>query len=154
MAEEKQTQEGTEEKVEETKAEVEVPKHLKSLVKELEEIKLIDLAELVKVLEDKFGVSAAPIAMAATPAAGGASADGAESGGKAAVNVVLTGAGDKKIEVIKAVKELTQKGLKECKDLVDAVANEAQIVKEGVKPEEAEEIKKKLEAAGATIELK
>jgi len=137
----------------EEKKEIEVPKHLKSLVKELEDIKLIDLAELVKVLEDRFGVSAAPVAVAAIPA-GGTSAGDTEQGGKAAVNVVLTGAGEKKIEVIKAIKEITQKGLKECKDLVDAVVNDPQIVKEKVKSEEAEEMKKKLEAAGAVVELK
>lgn len=171
MAEEKQTQEEVkqevaktkekpetkkdvkEEKKEKANEEVEVPKHLKSLVKEIEEMKLIDLAELVKVLEDKFGVSAAPVAVAAAPA-GGVPAGGAEQGGKATVNVVLTGIGDKKIEVIKAVKEITQKGLKECKDLVDAAASEPQIVKEQIKSEEAEEMKKKLEASGATIELK
>ena len=165
MAEEKQTQEEAKQEVKETKQEVEtkkdikegkeveVPKHLKSLVKEIEEMKLIDLAELVKILEDKFGVSAAPVAMVAAPA-GGASDDGAEQGGKAVVNVVLTGIGDKKIEVIKAVKEITQKGLKECKDLVDAAASDSQVVKEGVKAEEAEEMKKKLEASGATVELK
>jgi len=137
----------------EEKKEIEVPKHLKSIVKELEDIKLIDLAELVKVLEDKFGVSAVPVPVVAVPTAG-APADGAEQGGKAMVNVVLTGAGEKKIEVIKAVKEITQKGLKECKDLVDAVASDPQIVKEKIKSEEAEEMKKKLEAAGATIELR
>ncbi len=159
MAEEKQTQEkvkqdaqGTKQEAEAKedvsgeKKEIEVPKHLESLVKELEDIKLIDLAELVKILEDKFGVSAAPVTVVAAPA-GGASAGDVEQGGKAMVNVVLTGSGEKKIEVIKAIKEITQKGLKECKDLVDAVANEPQMVKEKVKSEEAEEMKKKLEAA-------
>jgi large subunit ribosomal protein L7/L12 len=141
-----------EEKVKEEKKEVEVPENLKKIVKEIEEMKLIDLAQLVKVLEEKFGVSAMPMmAMSMATAPGAAPA---ESGGKAKVNVVLTASGEKKIDVIKVVKEITQQGLKECKDLVDASANEPKVIKEGVKKEEAEEMKKKLEAAGAKVELK
>ena len=138
-----------EEKKEETS--VEVPKKFAKIVKEIEEMKVIDLAELVKVLEDKFGVSAAaPVAVAAAPAAGGE----APAEEKSEVNIVLTAVGDKKIDVIKAVRETTQKGLKEAKDLVDAAASGEQVIKEKVKKEEADEIKAKFDAAGATVELK
>lgn len=127
----------------------EVPKKFASIVKEIEDMKVIDLAELVKVLEDKFGVSAAaPVAVAAAPVAGEVAEE------KAEVNVVLTAVGDKKIDVIKAVREITQKGLKEAKDLVDAAATGEQVIRENVKKEEADEIKGKFEAAGATVELK
>jgi large subunit ribosomal protein L7/L12 len=142
----------TEEKKEEK--EVEVPKKFEKLVKEIESLSVLDLAELVKVLEKKFGVSAAPqVIAAAGVSAGGA---GTENGApeKSTYNIELSGIGDKKIEVIKVVRDITQKGLKEAKDLVDAAANEAQTIKENVKKEEAEEIKKKLEDAGAKVELK
>lgn len=111
---------------------------------------VVELNDLVKALEEKFGVSAA--AMAAAPAGGGTA--GEEAGAaeeKDSFAVVLKAAGDQKIQVIKVVREVTGKGLKEAKDLVDAAP---QTVKEGVKKEEAEELKKKLEAAGATVELK
>lgn len=137
------------EKKEEEKKEVEIPKELKSIVKEIEEMKVKDLAKLVEVLEDKFGVSAAPVAAAPVQAQG----DGEEAEEKSAYNVVLAGIGDKKISVIKAVKEITKKGLKDCKDLVDAAATDPQMVKENVKTEEAEEMKKKLEEAGAQVKL-
>lgn len=111
---------------------------------------VVELNELVKALEEKFGVSAA--AMAA-PAAGGAGtseeAEVAEE--KDSFNVVLKEGGQQKIQVIKIVREVTGKGLKEAKDLVDSAP---QVVKEGAKKEEAEELKKKLEDAGATVELK
>lgn len=131
---------------------IEVPEKFKKLVEEIEKMSVLDLAELVKVLEKKFGVSAAPqmMAAAAAPAAGGAAA--AEE--KSSFNVVLTSAGDKKIEVIKVVRDLTQKGLKEAKDLVDAIATAPQTIKEDAKKEEAEEMKKKFTEAGATVELK
>ena len=112
-------------------------------------MQVADLAELVKILEDKFGVSAAPQVMAAPQAA--AAPAGEE---KSSYNVEITGVGDKKIDVIKVIRDVTQKGLKESKDLVDAAASSPQVIKENVKKEEAEEIKKKFEAAGATIELK
>jgi large subunit ribosomal protein L7/L12 len=145
MAEEiKDTKEAEEKKVE-------VPAKFKKLVEEIEKMSVLDLAELVKILEKKFGVSAAPQMMAAAPAGGGA-APAAEE--KAVVNIVLTDVGGKKIEVIKAVRDATQKGLKDSKDLVDAVASGPQVVKENVKKEEAEEIKKKFETAGAKVELK
>ncbi|MCX6761216.1 MAG: ribosomal protein L7/L12 [Candidatus Nealsonbacteria bacterium] len=107
---------------EEKDEKIEVPEKFKKMVGEIEKMSVLDLAELVKVLEKKFGVSAA--------------------------------VGEKKIEVIKAVRDLTGKGLKEAKDLVDAAASAPQMIKEGAKKEEAEEIKKKFEAAGAKVELK
>ncbi|HWJ40015.1 MAG TPA: 50S ribosomal protein L7/L12 [Candidatus Limnocylindrales bacterium] len=115
----------------------------------LKNLSLIDAAALVKELEAELGVSAAaPVAAAAAPAAGGAAAAAPE---KEEFNVVLTGSGDKKIQVIKVVRELTGLGLKEAKDLVDGAPK---AVKEGVNKAEAEEIKKKLEAAGGSVELK
>jgi large subunit ribosomal protein L7/L12 len=116
----------------------------------LKNLSLIDAAALVKELEAELGVSAAaPVAVAAAgPAAGGAAAAAPE---KEEFNVVLTGSGDKKIQVIKVVRELTGLGLKEAKDLVDGAPK---AVKEGVNKAEAEDIKKKLEAAGGTVELK
>jgi large subunit ribosomal protein L7/L12 len=135
----------------ETKETVEVPAKFKSLVGEIEKMSVLDLAELVKILEKKFGVSAAaPAAQAAAPAAGAAPA--AEE--KTSFNVVLTAPGDKKIEVIKVVRDATQKGLKEAKDMVDASASAPQMVKEGASKIEADDLKKKFEAAGAKIELK
>lgn len=130
---------------------IEVPAKFKDLVEKIEGMTVLDLAELVKVLEKKFGVSAAPqMVAAAAPAAGAAEA--AEE--KSEFNVVLTAIGDKKIEVIKVVRDLTQMGLKEAKDLVDSAATAAQVIKEAVKKEEAEELKKKFAEAGATVELK
>ncbi len=136
---------------EEEKEEVEVPEKFQKFIEEIENMKVADLAELVKILEKKFGVSAAPVAVAAAPAAGQGAPEGGEE--KSEYNIVLKSIGDKKIEVIKVVRDITGKGLKEAKDLVDAAATEPQTVKEKVKKEEAEEIKKKFEAAGATIEL-
>ncbi|MFC1629652.1 50S ribosomal protein L7/L12 [Patescibacteria group bacterium] len=138
----------------EAKETVEVPKKFKKLVEEIEELSVLDLSELVKVLEKKFGVSAAqPVAQVAVgTAASDASASAGE--GKSVFNIELQGIGEKKIEVIKVVRDITQKGLKEAKDLVDAAASSPQMVKENVKKEEADEIKKKFDAAGAKIELK
>lgn len=133
---------------------VKVPEKFKKLVEEIEKMSVIDLAELVKILEKKFGVSAtAPIvtAPAAVPATLGGAPVAEE---KTVFNIVLTTVGEKKIEVIKIVRDATGKGLKESKDVVDAVATSPQVIKENVKKEEAEEIKKKLEAAGAKVELK
>ncbi len=127
---------------------VEVPEKFKSLVETVEKMSVLDLAELVKVLEDKFGVSAAaPAMMMAAPAAGGAAA--AEE--KTSFTVELTSAGDSKINVIKAVRELTGLGLKEAKDIVDAAPK---AVKENAAKAEAEDMKAKLEAAGAKVTLK
>jgi large subunit ribosomal protein L7/L12 len=116
----------------------------------LKNLSLMDAAALVKELEEELGVSAAaPMAMAAAPAAGGGAA--AAPVEKDEFSVVLTGPGDKKIQVIKVVRELTGLGLKEAKDLVDSAPKP---IKEGVAKAEAEEIKKKLEEAGGTVELK
>lgn len=133
---------------------VKVPEKFKKLVEEIEKMSVLDLAELVKILEKKFGVSvAAPVVAApAAPAPGVPAAPAAEE--KSVFNIELTAVGDKKIEVIKVVRDITEKGLKEAKDLVDAAASSPQTVKENVKKEEAEEIKKKLETAGAKVELK
>lgn len=133
---------------------VEVPAQFKDLVEKIEKMSVLDLAELVKVLEKKFGVSAAAPVVAAAPASG-LPADGAPAAEEKSIfTIELMAVGEKKIEVIKAVRDITEKGLKEAKDLVDAAATESQTVKENVKKEEAEEIKKKLEAAGAKVELK
>ena len=153
MVEEKKEQAPEKEPKKEDKDEkVEIPKKFKDLVEKIEQLSVLDLAELVKILEKKFNVSAAaPVVVAAAPASAEASADKEE---KSVFNIVLTAIGDKKIEVIKAVRDITEKGLKEAKDLVDAAAASPQTVKENVKKEEAEELKKKLEGAGAKIELK
>lgn len=136
---------------EKTEEKIEVSEKFKKLVEEIEKLSVLDLAELVKVLEKKFGVSAAaPVAIAAAPA----SAVAPEAEEKSVFNIELTAVGDKKIEVIKVVRDVTEKGLKEAKDLVDAAASSPQMVKENVKKEEAEELKKKFEAAGAKVELK
>jgi len=151
--EQKEQKEQKEEKKEQEEQEkVEVPKKFEKLVKEIESLSVLELAELVKVLEKKFGVSATPQVVAAP--AGGASQGGEAAPEKSVFNIELTAIGDKKIEVIKAVRDITQKGLKDAKDLVDAVEKGPQIIKENVKKEEAEEIKKKLETAGAKVALK
>lgn len=132
----------------EEKKEIEVPAKFKDLVKSIEELSVLELSELVKVLEEKFGVSAAaPAMMAAMPvaeAAGGAAE-------KSDFDVELVSAGEGKIGVIKIVKEITGKGLKEAKDLVDGAPA---VIKEKVAKAEAEDLKKQLEAAGATVNLK
>lgn len=132
---------------------IEVPEKFKKLVAEIEKMTVLDLAELIKVLEKKFGVSAAA-PVASVPVAAPAAGEAAQEEEKTSFNVILVSPGDKKIEAIKAVREVTGKGLKESKDLVDASASAAQIIKENAKKEEAEEIKKKFEAAGAKVELK
>ncbi|MDO8474464.1 MAG: 50S ribosomal protein L7/L12 [bacterium] len=130
---------------------VEVPEKFQGLVSSVEKLSVLDLAELVKILEKKFGVSAvAPIA--AAPATGAAA--GAATEEKTSFNVQLSAIGDKKIEVIKVVRDATGKGLKEAKDLVDAAVAAPQMIKENASKEEAEDLKKKLEAAGAKVELK
>ena len=116
------------------------------LIEHISKMSVLDLAQLVKQLEDKFGVSAAPVAVAG---AGGAAAAPVEE--KTEFTVVLTDSGDKKINVIKEVRAITGLGLKEAKDLVEAAPK---VVKEGVDKATAEDIKKKLEAAGAKVELK
>jgi len=132
---------------------IEIPEKFKKIVEEIEKMSVLDLAELVKILEKKFGVSAVPQVVAApTSAPQPAKTAGTEE--KSVFTVVLSSVGPKKIEVIKIVRDVTGKGLKESKDLVDAVASAPQVLKENVKKEEAEEIKKKFEAAGAKVELK
>jgi len=139
--------EGKEEKTE--KKPVAVPAKFKRLIEEIEKMSVLDLAELVKILEKKFGVSAAaPVVAAPVAPAGGAPPE------KTIFNVILTDSGEKKIEAIKVVRDITQKGLKDSKDVVEAVASGPQTIKENVKKAEAEEIKKKFEAAGAKVELK
>jgi large subunit ribosomal protein L7/L12 len=122
---------------------------LQKLVEELSGLTLLEAAELTKMLEAKWGVSAAAMAVAAAPAAGGAAAPAAEE--QTEFNVILAAAGEKKIQVIKVVRELTSLGLKEAKDLVEGAPKP---VKEGVSKEEAETVKKKLEEVGATVEIK
>lgn len=131
----------------EEKKEVVVPAKFEKLVAEIEKMSVLDLSELVKVLEEKFGVSAtAPMMMGAAPVA---AAEAAEE--KSDFDVELTAAGAQKINVIKAVREITGLGLKEAKDLVDAAPK---VIKEKVAKAQAEEIKKKLEEAGASVVLK
>jgi large subunit ribosomal protein L7/L12 len=154
MSEEVKKEEGKSASAEATadKKEVEVPEKFKSLVGEIEKMSVLELSELVKVLEEKFGVSAAaPMMMAAGPAmAGGAEAGGAAEE-KSEFDIELAAAGDAKINVIKVVREITGKGLKDAKDMVDAAPK---VIKEKVAKAEAEELKKKLEEAGATVNLK
>ena len=121
---------------------------LNKIIEDLSSLTVVEAAELSKQLEEKWGVTAAA-AVAAAPAAGGAGADPAEE--KSEFTVVLASAGDKKINVIKEIRGVTSLGLKEAKDLVEGAPKE---VKAGVNKKEAEEIKAKLEAAGAKVELK
>ena len=124
-----------------------------SILENIEKMTVLELSELVKAIEDRFGVTAA--APVAVVAAGGAApgAPAADGGGeeKTDFDVVLTAVGDKKIQVIKVVRAVTSLGLKEAKDLVDGFPNP---VKEGVQKEEAEDVKKQLEEVGATVEIK
>lgn len=128
-------------------SDVQIPEKFKSLVETVEKLSVLDLAELVKVLEEKFGVSAsAPMmAMAAAPAAAAPAEE------KTAFAVELTETGGNKIGVIKAVREITGLGLKDAKDLVDAAPK---VIKEGVSKAEADEMKKKIEEAGAKVVIK
>ena len=119
------------------------------LMKQIEEMTVLELSEFVKELEEKFGVSAASFAAAPAAAAGAEGAGEAEE--KDAFDVVLKVSGDQKIQVIKVVREVTGLSLKEAKDMVDKAPG---AIKEGLKKEEAEELKKKLEDAGGTVELK
>jgi len=123
---------------------------LDEMIKSIEEMTVLELSDLVKALEDKFGVKA-NMPMMAAPVAGAQSGAAPAAEEKSIFSVVLTGAGASKIAVIKEVRTITNLGLKEAKDLVDGAPKS---VKEGATKEEAEEIKKKLEAAGATVELK
>jgi large subunit ribosomal protein L7/L12 len=120
------------------------------ILQQIEEMSVKDLADLVEAIEERFNVSAAmaaPVAVATAPAAGG---DGEAEAAAETLKVVMTSAGQKKIQVIKEIKEITGKGLKECKELADSLPA---TIKEDVSPDEATSIKEKLEAAGAEIEL-
>ena len=121
------------------------------VVEFISNMSVLELSETVKVLEEKFGVSAAAAAVAAAPAAGGAAGGEAAAEEKTEFDVILTSFGDKKINVIKEVRGITGLGLKEAKEFVESCPK---AVKEGVSTEEAEEIKKKLEEAGASAEIK
>lgn len=123
-----------------------VPAKFEKLVSEIEKMSVLDLAELVKILEEKFGVSASAPAMMMAPAAAAAAVEEKDS-----FDVEITDGGASKINVIKAVRELTEMGLKEAKDLVDGAPK---VLKEGVKKADAEAMKKKLEEAGAKVTLK
>jgi large subunit ribosomal protein L7/L12 len=145
-------------KEEEVKEAPTAKKETKVLTKEeivaaVKNMTVLDLADLIKTLENEFGVSAAPVAVAAAPlaAASGKPAEAPAAEEKTEFTVTLKSFGEKKIEVIKAVREVTTLGLKQAKDLVEAAP---QVVKEGVPKEEAATIKQKLEAAGATVEIK
>ena len=135
-----------------TEETIEVPEKFQGLVGNIEKLSVLELAELVKILEKKFGVSAAAPVAAAGPASSEPTAGEKEE--KSSFNVQLTAIGDKKIEVIKVMRDVTGKGLKEAKDLVDAAVAAPQMVKENASKEEAEDLKKKFEAAGAKVELK
>lgn len=137
---------------EEKKADIQISKKMEDVISSIEGMTVLELANLVKVLEEKFGVTPmqammAPVGMGVSPAAGAA----APVEEKTVFTVVLSGAGANKINVIKEIRAITTLGLKEAKDLVEAAPKN---VKEGITKEEAEEIKKKLEAAGAKVELK
>lgn len=130
-------------------AKKEIPEKFKALVEQIEKLSVLDLAELVKTLEARFGVSAAaPVAVAAAPAGGAA---GAAAEAKSEFAVELTAAGGNKINVIKLVREITGQGLKEAKALVDGAPK---VIKESVAAKDAEEMKAKLESAGAKVALK
>ncbi len=152
MAEEKNDAVETAEPVAEEKAaepKAAPSKSIQKIIEAIEKMTVLEMAELVKTLEDKFGVTAAaPVAMAAMPAAGGA-AEAAEE--KTEWDVVLAETGEKKFQVVKVIRQVTDLGLKEAKDIVD---NPGQAVKKAVSKDEAEEVKKKLEEAGAKAELK
>lgn len=147
MSDEKEIQAGAEEQKKEAGEEVTIPSKFKDLVKAVDEMSVLDLHELVKLLEKKFGVSAAAVAVAAAPGAGAEGGEAAQS----TFTVELTSAGEQKIAVIKAVKEILGLGLKEAKDMVDSAPA---VLKEGVKKAEAEELKAKIETAGGKITLK
>jgi len=133
--------------------EIKIPAKFKDIVEKIESMSVLDLSELVKVFEEKFGVSGG-LMMAQFPAAGGVAPEGEESAGgeeKDSFSVILKAPGDQKIQVIKIIREISGLGLKEAKDLVDSAPKP---VKEGAKKAEAEDLKKKLEEAGATVEIK
>ncbi len=132
------------------KEEIKLSADAKKVIESVEKMTVLELSELVKALEDKFGVvAAAPVAVGAAPAA--AAGDAEEDSGSDTVDLVLKVTGDKKIQVLKVVREITGLGLKEAKEIVDSAPK---TIKEGLTKEEGEELKKKLEEQGAEIELK
>jgi large subunit ribosomal protein L7/L12 len=154
QAQEKEAQAETavaQEEPKEKKPKVEISEKMEGFIKTIEGMTVLELSDLVKALEDRFGVSAAAPVATMVAGAGGAGAAGAAVEEKSIFEVVLASAGDKKINVIKEIRALTNLGLKEAKDLVEAAPK---TVKEGVLKEEAEKMKKQLEAAGAKVELK
>lgn len=122
---------------------------VEQIIESLDKLSVLELSELVKALQEKYGVSAAPLAAVAAPGAAAEAAPVEEE--KSTFDVILAAIGDKKIQVIKAVREVTSLGLKEAKDLVEGAP---QPVKTGIPKEEAESLKAKLEAQGATVEIK
>jgi len=149
MTEEKKETKQEEKKAEKETKEVKVSSKLKSIIEEIEKLSVLELVDLVKALEDKFGVSAAPQVVAGAVAAEGTGEAAAE--GKSTVSVILKDGGQAKVQVIKAIKEVLGLGLKEAKDMVDGAPKP---IKENIPVTEAEELKKKLEEAGAIIEIK
>ena len=131
---------------------LQLSKRVEDALKLTEEMTALELSNYAKAMREKFGITAAPIAVAAGPSGGGASGGGAAAVEEPTIfDVVLTAAGANKIQVIKEIRAITSLGLKEAKDLVEAAPKP---VKTGIKKDEAAEIKKKLEAVGATVELK
>jgi large subunit ribosomal protein L7/L12 len=122
---------------------------IEEIIESLEKLNVLELVELTKAIQDKWGVSAAPVAVAAGPVAAAEAAPAVEE--KTSFDVILTGAGEKKIQVIKVVREITSLGLKEAKDLVEGAP---QPVKQGLNKEDAEAVKAKLVAEGASVEIK
>lgn len=150
--EEKPAEKAAEAQEKKAEAKPELSGKLDEIIRAIEGLSVLELSKLVKALEEHFGVSAAvPMAMAAAPAAGGGGEGGGEAEEKSSFDVVLAEVGANKIQVIKELRSVTTLGLKEAKDLVEAAPKP---VKEGATREEAETIKKKLEAAGAKVELK
>ena len=146
----KETPEVKQSQAAQEKPKVKLSKKMEDVIKTVETMSVMELADLVHALEDKFGVSAqAPVAIAGVALAGAGGV--AQEEEKTTFDIVLTGAGAKKIQVIKEIRQVTTLGLKEAKDLVEAAPK---TVKEAISKEEAEKIKKQLEAAGATVELK
>lgn len=133
------------------KPDIQLSKKMQDIMSSIEGMTVLELSDLVKALEEKFGVTAAQPVIAAAGAAGAQAPGAAPAEEKTSFTIVLAGAGSNKIQVIKEIRAITTLGLKEAKDLVESAPKQ---VKEGATKEEAEEIKKKLEAAGAKVELK
>ncbi len=131
--------------------EIKIPAKFKEIVEKIESMSVLDLSELVKILEEKFGVSGSPMMVAASVNGAAATQEAADAETQDSFTIVLKSCGDQKIQVIKVIREALGLGLKEAKDLVDAAPK---TLKEGLKKTEVDELKKKLEGAGATVEIK